>query len=476
MAETIEQPVAIETKIAEYSPTAAALAGLRQRFGNLAFDLTTTKGDKEARAARLELIKLRTSLEAKRKELKAPALERARLIDEEAKRITSEIKALEDPIDQQITAAEQKKEADRLAKIESERRRVAGINDAIDLIRGMPARMFARPAVDIEGRIKMLVAMTLAEAQYQELLPAAQKAHADSLEQLRELHTAAVAQEAEAARIAEERAELARRQAEQAESERKERERIADEQKTAQARIDEQRAQLEKDQREARERQERADAKARQRREDEDRRAATERENADRSAREARQLNEAAMGEIQGIQHQVIIAQTGRLGVRAGGTLQCIDETLAETEAWLIDDRFGSLQSIAQRAKDTAVASIRALRLATIAQADQERQQQEQARQQREAAEVEEQRQAEARAEQRRKEEAAAIADKRVRDQAPTLLAALRQLVTVTKAMDCEQDGEKPTEQEYQAALAQAEAAIALAVDTETTTEEPAHG
>ncbi len=75
---------AIETKIAEYSPTAAALAKLRQRFSNIAFDLSTTKGDKEARAARLELVRLRTSLEAKRKELKAPALERSRLIDDVA--------------------------------------------------------------------------------------------------------------------------------------------------------------------------------------------------------------------------------------------------------------------------------------------------------------------------------------------------------------------------------------------------------
>ena len=121
----------IETKIAEYSPTAAALAELRQRFGNIAFDLTTTKGDKEARAASLELIRLRTSLEAKRKELKAPALERSRLIDDEAKRITGAILELETPIDQQIKAAEQKKEAERQAKVEAERQRVAAIQERI---------------------------------------------------------------------------------------------------------------------------------------------------------------------------------------------------------------------------------------------------------------------------------------------------------------------------------------------------------
>lgn len=107
----------IETKIAEYSPTAAALAELRQRFGNIAFDLSTTKGDKDARAARLELVRLRTGLETKRKELKAPALERSRLIDDEAKRITAAILELETPIDEQIKAAEAAKEAERIAKM-----------------------------------------------------------------------------------------------------------------------------------------------------------------------------------------------------------------------------------------------------------------------------------------------------------------------------------------------------------------------
>jgi len=61
--ETIDRP-AIETSIAEYSPTAAGLADLAHRFKNVVFDVSTTKGDKEARAARLELVRLRTGLEA----------------------------------------------------------------------------------------------------------------------------------------------------------------------------------------------------------------------------------------------------------------------------------------------------------------------------------------------------------------------------------------------------------------------------
>ncbi|MDQ0082888.1 putative phage-related endonuclease [Variovorax boronicumulans] len=72
--------------------------------------------------------------------------------------------------------------------------------------------------------------------------------------------------------------------------------------------------------------------------------------------------NDLSMSEIQGIQQQVMIATLGRAGVRVGGTIECIRDTLAETEAWPIDaERFGSLAGMAQQAKETAVAEIRAL-------------------------------------------------------------------------------------------------------------------
>lgn len=86
-----------------------------------------------------------------------------------------------------------------------------------------------------------------------------------------------------------------------------------------------------------------------------------------------------AMSEIQAIQHQVVIAQIGRLGVRAGGTVECMQETLAETRAWIIDDRFGELIDSALQAKTDAIAAIelmirnaeaKALEVATTPPAD----------------------------------------------------------------------------------------------------------
>ena len=95
-------PAEATAAIAEYSPTEAALAELQERFGGVVWDLTTVKGNADARAARRELVTLRTNLEAKRKALKAPALEYAKRIDSEAKRIAAAIGAVEEPIDAQI--------------------------------------------------------------------------------------------------------------------------------------------------------------------------------------------------------------------------------------------------------------------------------------------------------------------------------------------------------------------------------------
>src|SRR5262249_16007733 len=86
---------------------------------------------------------------------------------------------------------------------------------------------------------------------------------------------------------------------------------------------------------------------------------------ADEAAKEeatrARIQREIAEQEIDGIRHQLMIAQVGRAGVRKGGTIECIRETLAETEAWVIDGRFGALQADALAVKSKTVAAIKEL-------------------------------------------------------------------------------------------------------------------
>jgi colicin import membrane protein len=238
--------------LAEYSPTAAALADLRQRFSGVVWDLTTTKGGAEARAARLELVRLRTGLEAKRKELKAPALERSRLIDAEAARITGEIVALEKPIDEQIKADEQRREAEKEAKRLAEARRVQAIADRVNAIRALAVLPAGTKAADIAAGIAHAEGLELFDADFEEQLPAAERARGEVLGKLQALHVAAVEYEAEQARIAAERAELARLSAEQAEqariaaeAARMEQARIAAEQQAERDRLAAERRQIE---------------------------------------------------------------------------------------------------------------------------------------------------------------------------------------------------------------------------------------
>ena len=104
-----EQESKPTSAITEYNATEAALTGLRARLKDARYEVTTTAGMDLARKDRRELRTLRTDLENKRVEIKAPALERCRQIDSEAKRITAELLLLEKPIDDQIKAEEARK-------------------------------------------------------------------------------------------------------------------------------------------------------------------------------------------------------------------------------------------------------------------------------------------------------------------------------------------------------------------------------
>lgn len=210
-----------DAPIAAYSPTAAALADLQHRFKGVVFDVTTTKGDKEARGFRKELVGLRTGLEAKRKELKAPALAYAKRIDDEAKALNGQILELEEPLDAQIKAEEQKKEAERAARAEAERVRIAAIHDRIqkdivNAVHGAAGQTFSR----ISQIISDIGAMVIG-SEFEEFQGQAQLAKDETLDKLREMQSDALAREKEAERVkAEQEAEQARLVAERAELER----------------------------------------------------------------------------------------------------------------------------------------------------------------------------------------------------------------------------------------------------------------
>ena len=226
----IIDPVAT-TEVAEYRATEAGLIKLRQRLKGKTYDLSTTDGDRAARADRRELVSLRTGVEAIRKEKKAPLLAAAKMLDDEARRITGEILALETPIDAAIKADESRREAERQAKAQAERRRVENHISRIQSI-GLAAQKsrVMQPAT-VRAGIEWIEAIDIEAEAFEEFAPQAGEAKAVALQDLRDWLATVEAQEAEAKRLTEERAALEREREE-------ERKRIAAEAAERQKRID----------------------------------------------------------------------------------------------------------------------------------------------------------------------------------------------------------------------------------------------
>ncbi len=113
-------------ELIELGVTEAAIAELATKY-NKAWDCSIKAQYEVVRKGIAELRGLRTRVEKRRKELKAPLLEQSKLIDGEAKRIIGELTNIETPMrdakaeeDERIERAKQeeaRKEAERQAKI-----------------------------------------------------------------------------------------------------------------------------------------------------------------------------------------------------------------------------------------------------------------------------------------------------------------------------------------------------------------------
>jgi len=205
----------VTTQIAEYSATEQALALLADKYGKKAYEVTTTKGMQEAKEARAELRGYRVSLEKKRQELKAPALERSRLIDAEAKRITAALEALEDPIDEQIKTEEGRKEAERAERARVMQEKVAHENSMLQEIANTPLTLIGQKSEVIAQASQELAERDLAAEFDYSAQPRAREIRAQALGRIEQMLTDARAREEEQAKLEAERAELKRQKAAQ---------------------------------------------------------------------------------------------------------------------------------------------------------------------------------------------------------------------------------------------------------------------
>ena len=306
-------------EIQEYSQTQAALSVLRSKYLDRLFDVNTTDGLKEAKEARSDVRGYRTGLEKMRKELKAPALERSRLIDSEAKQITAELVELETPIDAQIKEHEAKKEAERQAKIEAEQKRVEGIQERIGKLRSWADDAVREnlPSDHLEQWIADIDAEPIDES-FDEFLDQAQDAKTATLARLREIHAATVERETEQTRLSAERAEL-----EELRTANEKREAQAQaRRKRAEAKAREKREAEEQKQREELEAQRKEQAEAQKKIDKENARLAKERAELERQQREEKERKEAAQAAAKKAQYPgeraIVEALVEHFGVTEG--------------------------------------------------------------------------------------------------------------------------------------------------------------
>lgn len=366
----------VRLAVARFDRVAAGIADLKARYAAVVFDVSTTKGMKDAATARAAIRSVRVEVEKVRKDCKAPVLALGREIDARAAAITPELLALEEPIDKQIKVEEERREQEKQRKIAAEIARTRELHRRMQCMRDLVPACVGLSAAAITEQIRQLVASPI-DAEFQEFQDQAEQVKEQVLAKLRDMQAAQVAHEAEQERVRLEREELARQRAEQEQANIEARRRIALEEAEAkrqreaaeaealakrqaeeaerQRQIDESMAKL-RAERAQRDR-ENAERAERQRLEDEQR--ATEHRRQQQSLEREQELQQARWGEINAMGHQVIIAISGRAGVRAGGTRECITETLDETAAWEVtEEKFGPLYGVAISARKTACDAI----------------------------------------------------------------------------------------------------------------------
>ena len=193
--------------LTEFSKTEAGLAVLRDAYAGKTFEVATKTGMAEATAARREIKATRVAVEKLREELKAPLLEQGRLIDGEAKRITAELVALEDPIDKQIKAEETRAAREAAEKAAAEAQREREVNAALAQINMIPMKAVGEDSASLYDRATTLVAADYAH--WGDALSRFEDARNAALADLRRMYAAARKAEADAAELAQLRAAAA---------------------------------------------------------------------------------------------------------------------------------------------------------------------------------------------------------------------------------------------------------------------------
>lgn len=210
---------AAKSAVAKFDPLKAGLAAMEEKYKDYVPDLSTAAGEKIARANRKELVTLRSSAKEVYEELNKPLLEAQRQARALRDEIITKAEGYETPIDAAIKADEAKKAAEKKAREEAETARIAAIRQRITTLASIPVQAVGMDSATIDAVIDDLGNLDLSPDRFGEFVAEATVLVGEVASKLAVMRDAAVAQEAEAKRLADERAELDRLRREAAERE-----------------------------------------------------------------------------------------------------------------------------------------------------------------------------------------------------------------------------------------------------------------
>lgn len=234
----------IQTAMADLDRIESELPEVEKQFAkDVVYEITTTKGMKSAIEHRAAWRDRRITVEKAREMAKAPILELGRHVDARAKRLEEQLRLGEDPIHKQIRAEEDRKAAERQARINAEAGRVLAIQEALAGIGQDVLIACGKTSADIQSLIDRMTGTQPDPLVFQEQIDQARAAWSAALVKLDTALKAKRWEEAEAKRIADEcAAKEARRIEEEARLAR-----VADEQAQAARVLAEERAKLDRD-------------------------------------------------------------------------------------------------------------------------------------------------------------------------------------------------------------------------------------
>lgn len=207
--------LAVVTKsIEEINAVEATISELETKYKGVVFQVGTPEGMKEARKARAEIRAPRYALQHIEKATNSTLNDLKASVSEQVGTFVPRIKAVEDPVHQQIVGEEQREADEKKARAEAKVRRVAEIQARIDAIRTAAMDAVGKSSREITKLIETVDGTAIDES-FAELRAQAEGAKSTALVRLRMMLTNAENAEAEQRKLAEERAELARQQAEE---------------------------------------------------------------------------------------------------------------------------------------------------------------------------------------------------------------------------------------------------------------------